>query len=517
MHNNSLFRDLIVLDMANNHQGDVEHGLHIIREMARLAEKHELKVAIKFQFRNLETLIHKDHRKESNNKNIDRFLSTRLGLSDFKRMVALAAELGLQTMCTPFDELSVNDVVELGFDFIKVASCSADDWPLLEAVAKSNLPIIFSTGGLITSEIDDLVSFFDHRGCDYAIMHCVSIYPTPSSACQLNYIDNLRTRYPSKVVGWSTHEAPDEVLPVSIAIAKGARMFERHVGVPTEKYKLNAYSSNPSQIDLWFENIKKSYEICGLNEKIIDKNELNALKALKRGVYLNKNVKIGEILTNEDVYYAMPLIEGQLTAGEFKNGTTCRASIKTDEPLMRSTVTLPALMRSEILKHAIHEVKAMLAEAKIHLNSEFEVEYSHHYGVEAFREYGAVLINVINRSYCKKIIVQLPGQKHPAHFHKLKEESFQILSGELELYIDGRKKVLGPGDVALVMPGVWHSFSTKSGCIFEEVSTTHFNNDSIYKDDVINQKSRGGRKTRVNHWGRWEVPLAVNSDSSPVV
>jgi quercetin dioxygenase-like cupin family protein len=147
-----------------------------------------------------------------------------------------------------------------------------------------------------------------------------------------------------------------------------------------------------------------------------------------------------------------------------------------------------------------------LAEGKIALNSEFEIEYSHHYGIRKFPEYGAVIINVINREYCKKVLVQLPGQKHPAHFHKLKEETFQVLHGELRIVVDGRERVLHPGDTCLVLPGVWHSFWTPTGCVIEEVSTTHFNNDSVYKDPAINKLERHQRKTKVNHWGRWELP-----------
>ena len=82
-------------------------------------------------------------------------------------------------MCTPFDEASVDLIVDMGFDLIKVASCSADDWPLLEKIAGANLPTVFSTGGLLIEDIDNLVSFFTHRGSHFAMMHCVSIYPTP--------------------------------------------------------------------------------------------------------------------------------------------------------------------------------------------------------------------------------------------------------------------------------------------------------------------------------------------------
>ena len=83
----------------------------------------------------------------------------------------------------------------------------------------------------------------------------------------------------------------------------------------------------------------------------------------------------------------------------------------------------------------------MLSKASIMLNSEFGVEFSHHYGAEHFREVGALIIDCINREYCKKLILVLPGQKHPSHFHKRKEETFQVLTGVFESLIDVFKEI----------------------------------------------------------------------------
>jgi quercetin dioxygenase-like cupin family protein len=99
----------------------------------------------------------------------------------------------------------------------------------------------------------------------------------------------------------------------------------------------------------------------------------------------------------------------------------------------------------------------------------------------------------------------LPGQSHPYHFHRLKEETFQVLWGEIYLDIDGKERLLRPGDTAVVLPGAWHKFRTDSGCIVEEISTTHHNNDSVYKDAAINKLPREERKTVVKHWGRFEI------------
>jgi hypothetical protein len=144
------------------------------------------------------------------------------------------------SMCMPIDG-SVGKIIEMDFDVIKVSSCSARDWPLLEKVAATGKPIVASTGGLTQDEVDDLVSYLDHRGCDFALMHCVSIYPTPDDTCNLANIAAFRERYPGRVIGWSTHENPADTVPVGVAAALGAEMFERHVGIATDAIKLNAY------------------------------------------------------------------------------------------------------------------------------------------------------------------------------------------------------------------------------------------------------------------------------------
>ena len=85
--NEKLFDNLFVLDMANNHQGSLDHGKRIINEFAkRIKCKKDINVAFKFQFRNLDTFIHKNHIKNSFNKHIHRFDSTRLDLQTYQQL-----------------------------------------------------------------------------------------------------------------------------------------------------------------------------------------------------------------------------------------------------------------------------------------------------------------------------------------------------------------------------------------------------------------------------------------------
>jgi sialic acid synthase SpsE/mannose-6-phosphate isomerase-like protein (cupin superfamily) len=510
------FHDLFVLDLANNHQGSVEHGTAIIEGCAQAVSKHGVRAAIKFQFRNLDTFVHADHLAGSSNKHVPRFLSTRLSWDQFAQLLEVVRRSGLVSMCTPFDEASVDRIKGMGFDVIKVASCSARDWPLLEKVAGTGLPVVASTGGLTLDQVDDLVSFLEHRACDFALMHCVSIYPTPDEACNLGNIASFRERYGGRVIGWSTHENPADMVPVGVAATLGAEMFERHVGIATDKIKLNAYSATPEQVDQWIAAWKKAKMLMGSRERLPAlPEERIAIDDLKRGVFARGPIKAGSRLMRDDVYFAFPYAPGALSSGEWRDGAVTKADVAADAPVLKEQLEIPGDPDVKVIKEAVHEVKALLNLARVPLTTEFTVEYSHHYGVRNFRKVGAVLINVINREYCKKVLVQLPGQMHPLHFHKRKEETFLILWGSLHIELDGRHKLLERGDTLLVMPGVWHRFWSEIGCVFEEISTTHFVNDSTYRDEAINQLTSAQRKTTVDHWGRFQLTDQLRAASIP--
>jgi N-acetylneuraminate synthase len=57
-----------------------------------------------------------------------------------------------------------------------------------------------------------------------------------------------------------------------------------------------------------------------------------------------------------------------------------------------------------------------------------------------------------------------------------------------------------PGDCQTVLRGEKHSFSSKSGAIFEEISTTHVKSDSYYDDPAIRKLDPIERKTIMRNW-----------------
>lgn len=479
---------LIILEMANNHMGSVEHGIQIIKNYSDLiTEFPDFRFSFKLQYRDLDTFIRPDFRGRMDVKHVKRFEETRLTRSEQKSLVSAMKECGFIAMCTPFDEASVDTIVEDGFDILKIASCSFGDWPLLEKAVSAGLPIIASTAGASQEQIDNVISFFENRSVDFTLQHCVGEYPTPLENMNLNQIDYLRKRHPNVRFGFSTHESPDDTNLVRMAIAKGAVSLEKHVGVPTQDWPLNAYSSNFEQTRAWLVAAEEARIACGTSDyrHTSSEQEINSLKSLQRGVFAKTKIKNGEKLTKENTYFAFPPSDGQITAADFSkyNEIVATADIEADGEVSLGSAQI-LNHRQKLLTYA-EEVAALLKQSGAVVPKKFDLEISHHFGLENFKEYGLSMITMVNREYCKKILICLPGQLHPQQYHLKKEETFNVLHGTLKLTLDTEEIHLNVGDVITIKPHQKHQFVSEKGAVLEEISTTHFTNDSFYTDTRI--------------------------------
>ncbi len=492
-------RPLFVFEMANNHQGSVEHGKKIIREIAAVTKDFsDFDYGFKFQYRDLDTFIHPAYKDRDDIKNIKRFKSTRLSQDEFKELLKEVRKNGFKAICTPFDEISVDRIAQQGYDYIKIASCSFTDWPLLEKIAEKNMPVIASGAGSSDEDVRMVMGFFINRGIDISLMHCVAEYPTPNEHLELNQIDYYKSLFPGIRIGFSTHESPDNYLPIKMAIAKGAQIFEKHVGVPTDTIELNGYSANPDQVRGWLSAAKEAFVTCGIEGKRYHslKKEQDDLAALRRGVFVKKRLSGGKMVGPKDIYLAFPCVPGQLVARDLSKYNIIKTikGLKKDEPIKLEDVEIRDVKQqvAGILKRVVQ----LLSESNVVVPAGSSFEISHHYGIDSFEEIGVTIIDCINREYCKKILVVLPGQSHPVHYHVKKEETFVVLHGTLEITLDGVSRTLHKGDLMTVERNVRHSFSSPDGCVFEEISSTHYLNDSFY-DDTDNFIRP--RKTKVHY------------------
>lgn len=330
--------------MANNHLGSVERGLKIIAAYTRVVRFNNVRAAIKLQFRDVDSFIHKDFRQRTDIRYIKKTLDTRLGHDQIATLVDAIRKGGCIPMATAFDEASVDLCVELGMPVLKVASADLNDWFLIEKIAKTKRPVIVSTGGCSLKDMDDLVTFFENRNIPLAINHCVAIYPSEDNELEMNQIDFLRQRYPTHTIGFSTHEYHDWNTSIAIAYGKGARTFERHVDIDDGTAKVSPYCSLPEQIDDWFRTWNRVRAMCGApgtQRRMIPEKEMRYLDSLIRGVYAKRDLPVGHILGDDDVYMAVPLQKQQLSCRELMRGQVIIKACKADAPITVDNVDTP--------------------------------------------------------------------------------------------------------------------------------------------------------------------------------
>jgi sialic acid synthase SpsE len=302
-----------------------------------------VRATMKLQFRDVENFVHRDFR-ELDDRYIQKTLSTRLSDEEYATLVKAVRQAGCMPTATPFDEKSVDLCSELGIQMIKIASSDINDWILIEKIAKTKKPVIISTGGSSLKDLDDVVTFFGNRSIPLAINHCVSIYPTDDARLEMNQIDFLRNRYPNNTVGFSSHEYSDWSNSILIAYAKGARTFERHIDINSDGKTVSPYCSLPHQVDEWFKSFHKAREMCGApgtQKRISPKEETQYLDALVRGVYAKEDLPEGHLLSDDDVYLAIPLQKGQLSCRELMRGEVLLKAVEKDKPIRIDDIESP--------------------------------------------------------------------------------------------------------------------------------------------------------------------------------
>lgn len=336
MINRDIFHELFVLELANNHWGDLERGLGIVRDFSTVVRYSNVRAAIKLQLRDVDTFVHAGFRDRHDIRYIKKTMDTRMSKADFAELVEAIRRNNCIRMATPFDEASVDLCQELGIEIIKIASSDITDWVLLEKIARIRKPVIVSTGGASVRDMDAMVTFFTNRNIPLAMNHCVSLYPSEDHELELNQIDFLRKRYPETTIGLSTHEYRSWTYSIILAYAKGARTFERHIDIDTPDHPISPYCSTPEQVRHWFEAFHKAKEMCGGSaeeRRRLSQPEVEYLDALVRGVYARRDLPAGHALTDDDYYLAIPLQKGQLSCRELIRNDVLIKPVAADAPI----------------------------------------------------------------------------------------------------------------------------------------------------------------------------------------
>lgn len=221
-----------------------------------------------------------------------------------KEIFKVANEEGLACFSSPFDKTAVDFLEELETPAYKIASFEIQDIPLIKYVASKGKPIIISTGIATLEDIELAIETCHNEGNkDIILLKCTSSYPAPIELANLKTMADMKERF-NVDIGLSDH-TPGNIVPI-VAASLGARVIEKHfildksIGGPDADFSLDAeeFSSMVKAVrDTEKALGKVTYEL----SKKVENN-----KKFGRSLFAVKNIKKGELLTEENVKSIRP-------------------------------------------------------------------------------------------------------------------------------------------------------------------------------------------------------------------
>jgi pseudaminic acid synthase len=222
----------------------------------------------------------------------------------FKELKKISDDLGILFFATAFDKTSVDFLENLNVRIHKIASFELVDLPLIEYIAKTQKPLILSTGMATLGEIKEAVNVAKRAGGkDVTLLKCVSDYPAKYEEMNLRTIPDMAKSF-RLPVGLSDHTLGTATSIAGVCL--GAVMIEKHFTLSRKiKTPDSFFSIEPAELKELVDSIKIVEKALGtVNYGCMD-NEKNSM-IFRRSLFTVKDIKMGEKFTEENVQSIRP-------------------------------------------------------------------------------------------------------------------------------------------------------------------------------------------------------------------
>jgi N,N'-diacetyllegionaminate synthase len=303
-------RTLIIAEAGVNHNGDIKIAKQLIDVAADCGADY-----VKFQTFSADRIVTKsadkaEYQKQSSDSSESQFeMLKRLELSVemHLELIEHCKHKSIKFLSTGFDIQSVDLLVGLGLNLVKIPSGEITNLPLLRHIGSLDLPVILSSGMSTMKEIGDALLILEQTGLPRAqitVLHCTTEYPTPMDEVNLRAMNSIRNTL-GVAVGYSDHTLGIEVSVAAVAL--GASVIEKHFTIdrslPGPDHKA---SSEPVELVAMVKAIRNIEVALGSDVKEPTMSEIKNAHIARKSILASQKIEKGEILSTVNLVVKRP-------------------------------------------------------------------------------------------------------------------------------------------------------------------------------------------------------------------
>ena len=303
-------RTLIIAEAGVNHNGDIKIAKQLIDVAADCGADY-----VKFQTFSADRIVTKsadkaEYQKQSSDSSESQFeMLKRLELSVemHLELIEHCKHKSIKFLSTGFDIQSVDLLVGLGLNLVKIPSGEITNLPLLRHIGSLDLPVILSSGMSTMKEIGDALLILEQTGLPRAqitVLHCTTEYPTPMDEVNLRAMNSIRNTL-GVAVGYSDHTLGIEVSVAAVAL--GASVIEKHLTIdrslPGPDHRA---SLEPDELVAMVKAIRNIEVALGSDVKEPTMSEIKNAHIARKSILASQKIEKGEILSTVNLVVKRP-------------------------------------------------------------------------------------------------------------------------------------------------------------------------------------------------------------------
>ena len=303
-------KTIIVAEAGVNHNGKINLAKKLIKEAALAGANY-----VKFQTYITKYLVteyaKKTNYQKKNTKNnetqFNMLKKYQLSYSDHISLINCCKKNKIKFLSSPFDKESIDLLIDLKLDTLKIPSGEITNLPYLKHIGKFSKSLILSTGMSTLDEVKNAVKILNKAGTPLnkiTVLHCTTSYPTNMEDVNLNAMLTLKKKTGLKV-GYSDHTLGVEVSIAAVTL--GAKIIEKHLTISRKmKGPDHKTSLEPQNLKFMVDKIRNIEKALGNGKKIPKKNELKNMLSIRKSIVAAQKINKGDKFTNHNLAIKRP-------------------------------------------------------------------------------------------------------------------------------------------------------------------------------------------------------------------